>query len=167
MRYKFILLITTVLAACATSNIVVQEFNAENIIHYSQMENTDDISNYAIYLDKGDTIKINMTLDSELAELANEETYLVLKQKIYFRIILPQGVDYKNIATMSEENKKNSLRNIMIFLSANAKNWAPYTDIRAVKQLFGLQGGSFSVGMGVTKEEGLKIQLHAATISSD
>ena len=82
-------------------------------------------------------------------------------------MIFPQGVDYKNFATMSEKNRKNILRNIMIFLSTDAKNWAPYTDIHAVKQLFGLQGGSFSVGMGVTKEEGLKIQLHAATISSD
>ena len=51
----------------------------------------------------------------------------------------------------------------MIYLSLDAKNWAPYTDIKAVKKLFGIQGGAVSFGMGITKAHGLSIFLNAKT----
>jgi len=51
----------------------------------------------------------------------------------------------------------------MIYLSPDAKSWVPYTDIKAVKKVFGMQGGSVSFGMGITKEDGLRIFLNART----
>jgi hypothetical protein len=51
----------------------------------------------------------------------------------------------------------------MIYLSSDAKSWAPYTDIKAAKKVFGIQGGSVSFGMGMTKEDGIRIFLNAKT----
>jgi len=53
----------------------------------------------------------------------------------------------------------------MIYLSSDAKRWAPYTDIKVVEQVFGIRGGSVSFGMGVTKVEGIKIFLNLKTNS--
>jgi len=166
MNFKFLYIfaIIPLVAACANNGIVYQSYENEKIIHYSQMENFEDISDYVIYLNKGDTILVKMSLDSNLAEIADEETNLVLKQKIYFRLILPEGVDLENLSTMNEAGKNDLLKNIMIYLSSDANKWAPYTDINTVKQVLGIKGGSISVGMGASKEEGIKIMLSATTM---
>jgi len=166
MNFKFLYVfaIIPLAVACANNGIVYQSYENEKIIHYSQMENVEDISDYVIYLNKGDTILVKMTLDSNLAEIADEETNLVLKQKIYFRLILPEGVDFEKLSAISESDKKGILKNIMIYLSSDANEWAPYTDVNAVKQVLGIKGGSLSVGMGASKEEGIKIMLNVRTM---
>lgn len=100
-----------------------------------------------------------VNLDSELLDIVNEEINLVLKQKVYFRLRLPEGITAEKQSAMSEEDKQK----IMIYLSSDAKRWAPYIDIKAVEQVFGIKGGSVSFGMGITKEDGIRIFLNAKT----
>ena len=64
---------------------------------------------------------------------------------------------------MSKNEKQMFLKNIMIYLSADAKRWVPYTDIRAVEKAFGIKGGSISFGMGITKQDGINIFLNTKT----
>jgi len=160
----YLLLITALITACSNNSIVYQSYDDEKIIHHSKMESVENISDYVIYLDKGDEILVQMTLDSNLAEIADEKTNLVLKQKIYFRFILPKGVDFEKLSSLSEDDKEGILKNVMIYLSSDANEWAPYTDINAVKQVLGIKGGSLSVGMGASKEEGVKIMLNVRTM---
>jgi hypothetical protein len=64
----------------------IRNISPEQKIHYSQMKNIENISNYAIYLDKGDKIPVKMTLDSELVDIADWKCDLILKQKVYFKL---------------------------------------------------------------------------------
>ena len=91
MNYKFfvILIFLSINYSCAKSNIIIQNFETEQIVHCSQIDTIDNINNYVVYLNKGDMIPIKMTLDSEILDIANEEIHLVLKQKVYFRLKLP------------------------------------------------------------------------------
>ena len=96
----------TIIVGCAKSNIIFKDFKTDQIIHYSQMKNIKTISNYVVYLNKGDKIPLKMTLDSEILDIANEEINLILKQKVYFRLRMPDGINSKRISAMSEENKQ-------------------------------------------------------------
>ena len=162
-RLFMILMMLTIIVGCTKPSIIVQDFKTEQMIHYSQMKNMENLSNYVVYLNKGDKIPLKMTLDSEVLDIDNEEINLILKQKIYFRLRIPEGIYAENESTMSEEDKRRFYKNFMIYLSADAKSWAPYTDIKAVQQIFGITGGSISFGIGITKEEGMKIFLNAKT----
>lgn len=162
-RLFMILMMLTIIVCCTKPSIIVQDFKTEQMIHYSQMKNMENLSNYVVYLNKGDKIPLKMTLDSEVLDMDNEEINLILKQKIYFRLRIPEGIYAENESTMSEEDKRRFYKNFMIYLSADAKSWAPYTDIKAVQQIFGITGGSISFGIGITKEEGMKIFLNAKT----
>jgi len=165
MNYRFfnMFMMMTIIVGCAKPSIFFQEFKPEQIIHYSQMKNIENISNYVVYLNKGDKIPLKMTLDSEVLDIANEEINLILKQKVYFRLRIPEGINAENKSAMSEKDKQKFFKNFMIYLSSDAKRWAPYTDIKAVEQVFGIKGGSFSFGMGITKEDGIRIFLNAKT----
>ena len=76
---------------------------------------------------------------------------------------MPEGINVENKSAMSEEDKRKIFRNLMIYLSSDAKSWAPYTDIKALKKVFGIQRGSVSFGMGITKEDVIRIFLNAKT----
>jgi len=165
MKYSFLsfLMLMVIIVGCAKPSIIFQEFKTEQIIHYSQMKDIENISSYVFYLNKGDKIPLKMTLDSEILDIANEEINLTLKQKVYFRLRMPEGINTENNAAMSEEEKQRIIKNIKIYLSSDAKRWALYTDIKAVEQAFGIKGGSVSFGMGITKEDGIRIVLNAKT----
>jgi hypothetical protein len=153
----------TIIVGCAKPSIIFQEFKTEQIIHYRQMKNIETISDYVVYLNKGDKIPLKMTLDSELIGIDNKKINLILKQKVYFRLRMPEGINAKNRSAISKEEKQEFFKNTMIYLSSDAKRWAPYTDIKAIEKVFGINGGSFSFGMGITKEDGITIFLNAKT----
>ena len=160
----FTILITIfIIVGCTKQSIILQDLRTEQSIHCSQIKNIENISNYVIYLNKGDKIPLKMTLDSDVIEIDNEEISVILKQKVYFRVKIPEGITAENLSAMSEENKEIFFTNFMIYISLDAKNWALYTDIKAVKRVFGIQGGSVSFGMGLTKQDGLRIFLNAKT----
>ena len=162
-RIFTILMLMIIVAGCSKQSIVMHDFSAAPRIHCSQIENIENISNYIIYLNKGDEIPLMMTLDSEVIEINNEQISVILKRKIYFRLKMPEGIYSESIKKMSDENKQKFFRSFMIYLSLDAKSWAPYTDIKAVKKVFGIQGGAVSFGMGITKEHGLNTYLNAKT----
>jgi hypothetical protein len=158
-----ILILLITIFGCTKQSIIVQDFTTEQIIHCSQMKNIENISGSVFYLNKGDIIPLKVTLDSEVVDIVNEEIDVILNQKVYFRIGIPEDIEAENNLKMSEENTKDVFKFIMIYLSLDAKSWVPYTDIKAVKTVFGIQGGSVSFGMGLTKEEGVRIFLNAKT----
>ena len=165
MKYRFyiILVMVFIIIGCANQRISYQEYKPEQIIHCSQMENIENISNYVIYLDKGDKIPVKMSLDSELLDIADTKVDLILKQKVYFRVKMPAGLNANIKSPRSKEEKQMLLKNVMIYLSSDAKRWVSYTDINAVAKAFGINGGSISFGMGVTKEDGITTFLNVKT----
>lgn len=162
-RFITILMLMIIAAGCTKQSILLQDFRAEPRIHCSQIENIENISDYVIYLNKGNKIPLKMTLDSDVFEIDNEEISVILKQRVYFRLRIPEGVNAESTKKISDENKQKFFKNFIIYISLDAKSWAPYHDIKAVKKVFGIQGGSVSFGMGITKEDGLSILLNAKT----
>ncbi len=165
MTYRFFmtLVMVSIIIGCANQRIIFQEYKPEQEIHYSQMKNIENIFDYAIYLEPGDKIPVKMTLDSELVDIADWKCDLILKQKVYFRLKMPAGIQNINKLSMSENEKQMFLRNILIYLSPDAKKWAPYTDVRAAAKAFGIKGGSISFGMGISKQDAINLFLNVKT----
>jgi hypothetical protein len=162
-RIFAILAMVYILVGCANQRIIYQEYKPEQKIHYSQKKTIEDISNYVFYLDEGDKIPLQLTLDSELVDIDDWKCDLILKQKVYFRLKIPEGMQDINTLQMSENEKQMFLRNILIYLSADAEEWIPYTDISAAAKAFGIKGGSISFGMGITKQDAINIFLNVKT----
>ena len=152
------------LTGCAKPGIINQEYKPEQMIHYTQVGTIENISDYIVYMNKGDIIPLKMTLDSHLVELASEETDLILKQRIYFRLNKQVDINRKSISSMSTANREKFVKNIMIYLSPDAKRWVQYTDFKSVERILGIKGGAVSFGMGMDKKEGIKMFLNVKTI---
>ena len=120
-RLFALLMMMIVAVGCAKQSNVLHDFRDEPRIHCSQIGNIENISNYVIYLNKGDKIPLTMRLDSEVIEIDNEEISVVLKQKVYFRLRMPEGVDAENIKKLSEEDRQKFFKSFMIYLSLDAK----------------------------------------------
>ncbi len=166
MKYRFFtgLIIMAVLIGCAKPNIINQRFDSKKIVHSSQTKNIDNLSDYAVYLDKGDTIPLKISLDSEILDVAEDAINLVLKKKIYVRTEVPDALKNDNASSMSEAEKNKYIKKIKFFISPDAIRWAQINDpefIEAVKQLFGIKGGSFAAGIGLSKEDGINAYLKA------
>lgn len=165
MNYKYssILLILATLLSCVNKNIIVQNYEPEKIIHARQTKPTDSLNNYAFYLNEGDSIPIKINLDTEILDISHEKIILTLKRKIYFRLKIPESLNIDDIPKMNEEEIAKLSKEIKVYFSPDAIKWAPYNDIKAVHQLFGIKHGSFSFGMGGTKDEGLTMFLNVKT----
>lgn len=164
-RFFYLFLMMTLIAGCAQPSMILQDVPTDHIIHYSQMNTIENISNYVVYLNKGDHIPVTMTLESDILDILHEDIHLILKQKVYFRVSIPEGINAEHSSAMNEEEQQKFLKNVKIYLSSDAKRWAPYTNINAVGRIFGLTGGSFSFNMGITKEDGISIFLNGKTQS--
>ncbi len=167
MKSKTIIffIMMTAIVGCSTRTVLLQDFKDDQIIHHSQMKQQEDLSNYVMYLDKGDLLPVRISLESGLFDAVDEQINLVCQQRVYFRLRIPPGMSEKQIAVMNEKEKQELIKAIMVYLSPDAKRWAPYTDIKTLEQLFGVKGGSFSLGMGITKENGLSVLLNVKTNS--
>jgi len=165
MNYKLftILIMFSIVLGCANQRIIRQEYKPEQKIHYSQMKTIDNISNYVFYLDEGDIIPLQLTLDSELVDIDDWKCDLILKQKVYFRLKMPEGTQDINTLPISENERQMFLKNILIYLSADAERWIPYTDVSAAAKAFGIKGGSISFGMGITEQDAINIFLNVKT----
>jgi hypothetical protein len=162
-RIFAILAMVSIIIGCANQRIIYQEYKPKQKIHYSQMKIIEDISNYVFYLDEGDKIPLQLTLDSELVDIDDWRCDLILKQKVYFRLRMPEGFLDINKLPMRENEKQMFFRNILIYMSADAEEWIPYTDIGAIAKAFGIKGGSTSFGVGITKKDAINIFLNVKT----
>lgn len=162
MRFQLIntFIIMTLLVGCSSSGVIRQNFDEKQILHFSKMENIDDMSGYVFYLNKGDKLPVNIKLENELLNIDKKKINLVLKKKIYFRWIMPKGMKIGSEKKLSEKEKQTLLSKVMIYVSDDAREWARYMDMKAVKKVLGIKGGSFAAGMGFTKEEGIQISLN-------
>ena len=153
----------SIIIGCANQRIIYQEYKPEQKIHYNQMKTIEDISNYVFYLNEGDKIPLQLALDSELVDIDDWKCELILKQKVYFRLKMPEGLQDINKLPMSENEKQMFLKNILIYLSPDAEEWIHYTDISATAKAFGIKGGSISFGMGISKQDAINIFLNVKT----
>ena len=176
---KLVVLISVfTIAGCAKTNMVTKEFKPEHIIHYSKLQQLANVANlhsYVVYLNKGDTFPLELSLDTGIIRSADNKIDLVAEQKLYFRVKMPENLSKQELAEleslskeklseMTESDREEFFKNYMIYISKDAINWAPLNDIRAMKELIGTKGGTISLGMGMTNKDGIWSYLNVETI---
>ncbi len=174
-----ILILILITAGCARINIISKEFRPENIIHYSQLDKLEstpsNLNNYAVYLDKGDRFPLELSLDTDIIGIANKKIDIVANQKLFFMLKIPENLSKEELAELEnlgkekrseirESDKGKLFANTMLYVSRDANEWAPISDIKAVKKVLGNKGGTISFGMGMSKKEGIWSYLNVKEV---
>ena len=69
MRKLVALFFVFVLTGCAQTKVVVKKVNPDQVIHYSQLQKLEKVAslyNTVAYVDKGETIPMEISLESDL-----------------------------------------------------------------------------------------------------
>ena len=173
-----ILILFLLIAGCAGTNIITKEFRPENTIHCSKLDKPGSISalnDYAVYLDKGDRFPLELSFDTDIIGIADKKIDMEAKQKLFFMLKMPENLSKdelsvlenlskKKISEMSESDKRKFFANFMLYISKDATEWAPVSDIKAIKKVFGSKGGTISFGMGMSKKEGVWSYLNVKEV---
>lgn len=173
---KIILLVLFVFAAgCGGNDIVVRKFEPSHIRHVSELEKLDNVAelkDYAGYLDKGDTFPLKLDIDSNILGVNQKSLDIMIKQRLYFMVKLPENPTKEELARlekldfdkMTKSEMDSFFRRYMLYVGTDAEHWAPMYDGRALKQVLGIKGGTFSLGFGMDKKEGVKSVLSVKTV---
>jgi hypothetical protein len=156
MKRILMLVLLIAFSGCASlTGTVVKNYDADKIIHFSKISGiTGDITNYAFYIDKGDKIPVLLNLETGFAWASNK-VELISSTKVYFRMDIPAGIE-----NMDEKEMNKAIRDIRIYISNDAVNWVPDTDLSALKKILGIENGYVTYGASITKEEGLKLNVN-------
>ncbi len=152
---------------------VVKEFSPDRIRPLSEFrtftEPSDLIDNVA-YLAPGDAIPVKLRFESDWLGIRQDEVELVAKRKIFLRVGLPEDIsrerveklrnlDAQKLREMSEPEKAALFEGVMLYLSKDGIRWAPLNDRGAIKEVFDIESGVLTAGMGMNASEGLWADL--------
>ncbi len=158
-----LLLISAVLFSCAGSGKLLKELNRKEPVHlngeYQPENNRYGGYDYYFYLDKGDKIPVDVKMETAYLTVSEKQLNLVVIKKMYFFIRIPVKISDLGKLKMSDKEKGELFKKLIIYLSPDGKNWASYREYGSLKEVFGIKGGSISVGMGVSKKTGIKGNL--------
>jgi hypothetical protein len=164
MRNMYVIALLALLAAgCAAKATFVKSVDPSDMIHVSQVSEAQIASGkkgtVVFYLNKGDTVPLMLTVQTNLVEPVSEKIDLVLLKKVYFMIITPEMPAGK----IDEPQKMKLIRKMKIYASSDAENWALVQNHNALKKIFGWDKGYLSFGFGITKEQGVHATLGLGT----
>ncbi len=154
-----LLLVPVLLFSCSGRTKLVKELNRKTPVHfdgnYQPEKNKQGGYDYFFYLDKGDRIPFKVTLDTAYLDLSEKQVHLVLKKRLYFFMRTPVKISEMGKSKMSDEEKAQLFKKIIIYISPDGKQWVTFREHRSLKKIFGIKGGAISVGMGTSKESGI------------
>ena len=120
MKRHAIVILVFVFAGCATSSIVVKEFDPEHVIHHrdlQKLESAAALSNYVVYLDKGDTFPLMVSLDTSIVGIADKGIDIVAKRRLFFMLQVPESLSREELAEFEGmDGEKLSKMNIIFSL---------------------------------------------------
>lgn len=174
MKKGFLLLLLILISGCGGNSVVVKKFEPAHVVHVRQLEKLDniaDLKNYAGYLDKGDTFPLTLHIDNDVIGVTQKSIDVVIKQKLYFMVKMPENptkeelekLEKLDFESMSKSEQMNFFNRYMLYVGTDAMHWAPMYDGRALKRVLGIKGGTFSLGFGMDKKEGVKSVLTVKT----
>jgi len=163
VKLLYMVVLAVFMFGCSNQTLITKRFSDSDVIHYSKIKSDNDLFNKVVYLNKGDKIPVDIKINSSVLGVEKKKLNLVLKKKVFLHMITPEGVDINGVANISEDKKQQILKRSMIYVSSDSKTWARYTEFKSIEKLFGISGGSFSMGFGITKKDGPKLSLLAIT----
>lgn len=89
-----------------------------------------------VLLEKGRKVPLDLALSSSLLSVSSTDGHVTAERDLYMLI--------------SREG---------LLLSPDGERFAPVQNQRSMKKLFGLDGGRFALGFGVTRDEGAKVTV--------
>jgi hypothetical protein len=153
-------LIPVILFSCAGNRKLIKEINRKKPVHlagnYQPEKNNRGGYDYIFYLDKGDKIPYEINIDTAYLDLSEKKVHLVLKKKLYFFIRTPVKISEIGRSKISDEEKNKLFSKIIIYISPDGKKWASLKERSSIKKVFGIKGGTLSVGIGSSKDTGIK-----------
>jgi hypothetical protein len=174
MKKIILLSLFVFVAGCGGNGIVVREFDSAHVLpcnKLQKLENAADLKNYIGYLDKGDTFPLTLNIDNDILGVNQKTIDIVMKRKLYFMVKMPENptkeeleiVEKLSWDSMSKSELEKFFERYMLYVSVDAVHWAPLYDGKALKQVLGIKGGTFSFGIGMDKKEGVKSVLTVKT----
>ena len=169
MRRIAMLIILVVLTGCAGPRVLEKQYAPGNILpldRFLALKDPAAINSHATYLDTGDTIPLKLDVKNDLFGLVQKQVDLVAKQKIFFRVTLPEDMSEEKLSQllsltperlseMTPSEKQALFKDMMLSASKDGEHWAPLNDIRAMKEIFGIKGGELSLGLAMSETEGV------------
>ncbi len=174
MKKGLLLILLVLLTGCGGNNIVVKKFEPSHVVHVRELEKLDNIAelkNYAGYLDKGDTFPLKLDIESNILDVNHKSIDILIKQRLYFMVKMPESptkeelakLEKLDFANMSKSEQKSFFSRYMLYVGTDGEHWAPMYDGRALKHVLGIKRGTFSVGFGMDKKDGVKSVLTVKT----
>jgi hypothetical protein len=166
------------LTGCAAQKVLVKAANPEKMIHFSDLKGWDENKNlngYVVYVDKGETIPLKISMESDFMDFKQHRIDLVAKQKLYFMIKMPENLTAAQMARlkqfslqdflkMNRQERSAFLKDYMLFVSKDAEHWAPLYGGRAYHEVLGFKKGLISFGMMAGTTDGLEANLNIRTV---
>ncbi len=184
-KYLFLIMLVAV-SGCTQHHIVQRDLRPDQIHHLSAFKHLKEIQalNHQVgYLDEGDIVPLKLTLESEWLGIRQDHVDLVAKKRIYFSLTVPDDVskdrlekilnlDQQQLSVMTDAERAELFKGVMLYLSNDAVHWAPLSDMPAIKDVFAIKGGTLSLGMGmdpvsVDETEGAWIALSIIAIKKE
>jgi len=179
MRSIWCLIVLVSMCGCSQHQIIRKEFTTAQIRPLGELKSVNDIralNNQAAYLDQGEAIPLKLSIDSEWLGLRQDHVDLIAKRRIYVRLTVPEdmskerlervlSLDAEKLSNMSDAERAQLFKDVMLYLSSDASHWAPLNDSKALKEVFEIRGGSVSVGMGMNATEGAWASLALKVLS--
>ena len=162
-KLTVITLLALLAAGCGAKTMLVKSIDPSDMVHYSQVRETEIASGkkgtLVFYLNKGDTVPLMLSVQTNLVETVSEKIDLVLRKKVYFMIITPE----MPAGDIDEAQKMKLIRKMKIYASSDAETWALVQNHNALKKIFGWDKGYLSFGFGISKEKGVHATLGIGT----
>jgi len=102
-----IALAAAMLTGCARSKILTRSVDPGQMIHVDQLPGMDENTNLndtVLYVNPGDTIPLKISLDTDFIAFKQEQVDLVVKQKLYFRIKMPDNLSPEDLERLNRLN---------------------------------------------------------------
>ncbi len=174
-------LLLLLLFGCRGGSVVTMSFPKEKILTVAELQALPERTNpndYVVMLEKGDTIPIMLKLESDIASFVQDRLELQLKERLYFRLqgpenmteedwLLLEAVKTNDSFQMEKASIAKFLKHYMLFISRDNVHWAPVNSIKALKEVIGLKGGEFSLGLFSSTKSGVQASFTVKTHSVD
>lgn len=163
---------------CSGHKVLTKPTDPQKMLHFSELKNWDEtksLNNHVLYVDKGDSIPLAVSLTTDFLKFKQPQMELVAKKKLYFRIQMPDNltkeemarlnqITARGIAKMPAAEMKSFFDDYMLYLSTDARHWAPINSKNVIKEVLDFKMGTMSAGLKASTTDGLGASLSIQTV---
>jgi hypothetical protein len=168
MKSAILLIVAMVLAGCGGTGLVVKQMDDAHVIpmrDIGTLKDVRELGRYAAYFDQGDHLPLQLDIKTDIIDTREKKIDLVFKKRVYLRAEMAGDLPDAQLAelqrhwadksAMSDGEKAEFIKHFMLYVSMDGRQWAPWNNPDAMREVLGIQGGSISFGVGVDETTGI------------